>query len=224
MDMKIKDIIDLLQVSEKTIYRWINEHKIPAYKINHQYRFNKAEINEWILKNKINVSDKILDLKLTGKPVSLVNLIKKGGIHYQIEGDNVAGIISNAVNSISTPPEITKKAVITSLLEREEMMPTAIGKSIAIPHPRNPIITDVENESVSICFLHNRIDYHSIDGEPVQTLFIVLSANPRRHLEILSKISYLCQLEEFVKIIKSGAEKNIILNYIEQKENEWSKK
>ncbi len=61
MDLKIKDISELLQVSEKTVYRWIMGSKIPAYRINHQYRFDKTEINEWILKNKINFSDKILE-------------------------------------------------------------------------------------------------------------------------------------------------------------------
>ena len=52
MELKIKDIVDLLQVSEKTVYRWIKDKKIPCYRINHQYRFNRAEINEWILSSK----------------------------------------------------------------------------------------------------------------------------------------------------------------------------
>lgn len=59
MNLKIKDICELLQVSEKTVYRWIKDNKIPTYKINNQYRFNKAEINDWILKNKITVTEKI---------------------------------------------------------------------------------------------------------------------------------------------------------------------
>ena len=49
MELKIKDIVGMLQVNEKTVYRWIKEKKIPCYRINHQYRFNRAEINEWIL-------------------------------------------------------------------------------------------------------------------------------------------------------------------------------
>ena len=62
MDLKMKDIIDLLEVPEKTIIQWINDKKMPSYKIKNQYFFNKAEVNEWILKNNIAVSEKILDL------------------------------------------------------------------------------------------------------------------------------------------------------------------
>ncbi len=224
MNLKIKDIVELLQVSEKTIYRWIKDRKIPAYQINHQYRFNKAEINEWILKNKIDVSHKILDFNLTNRPVSILQLLTKGGVFYQIEGKDVPSIIRNAVKAIPVPPEITRRTIVSSLIEREEMMPTAVGKGIAIPHPRNPILADVENESVSICFLKEKIDYRAIDGEWVQTLFIVLSANSRRHLEILAKISYLCQLEEFYFLLKKQVGKEEILRFIRDKEEEWNKK
>jgi PTS system nitrogen regulatory IIA component len=224
VNLKIKDIVELLQVSEKTIYRWIKDRKIPAYQINHQYRFNKAEINEWILKNKIDVSHKILDFNLTNRPVSILQLLTKGGVFYQIEGKDVPSIIRNAVKAIPVPPEITRRTIVSSLIEREEMMPTAVGKGIAIPHPRNPILADVENESVSICFLKEKIDYRAIDGEWVQTLFIVLSANSRRHLEILAKISYLCQLEEFYFLLKKQVGKEEILRFIRDKEEEWNKK
>lgn len=198
--------------------------KIPAYRIQHQYRFNKAEINEWILKNKINVSHKLLDLNLTPMPVSIIDLLKKGGIFYRIPGHDVHEVIRNAVKIMPTPPEISKDAVYSLLIDREEMMPTAVGKGIAIPHPRNIIIADIENESVSICFLDGKIDFQAIDNEPVTTLFVVLSANPRRHLEILSKITYLCQQDEFINLLKKQENKEIIQEFIETKEKVWKKR
>ena len=72
MDLKIKDIVDLLQVSEKTVYRWIKEKKIPCYRINHQYRFNRSEINEWILSSKIELSSSLINLAVINSPDYLV--------------------------------------------------------------------------------------------------------------------------------------------------------
>jgi len=224
MDLKIRDVAELLQVSEKTIYRWIKEKTIPVYQINHQYRFNRAEINEWILRNKINVSNRILDLNQEKKPVSLVKLLQKGGIFYKIEGETVKEIIHNAVNIMPTPQELSKEAVISSLLEREGMMPTAMGHGIAFPHPRNPIIADVEDECIFLCFLHKSIEYGAIDGEPVHSLFFLITANPRRHLEILSKLSYLCQQKEFIHLLKSQVPRGEIVSYIQEQEGEWKQK
>jgi len=224
MDLKIKDIVELLNVPEKTIHQWIKEKNLPAYKIKNQYFFNKAEISEWILKNNIAVSSNILDLTLTNKPVSILELINKGGIYYDIKGSTVKEIITNVVSTINVPAGTTKEIVKTSLLQREEMMSTAVGHGIAFPHPRNPIISDVEGESVSLCFPVEQIDYNAIDSELVTVLFVIISSNSKRHLEILTKLSYLCRQQDFVRILKDRAKKEVINYYIELKEKEWSNK
>ncbi|HOD13202.1 MAG TPA: PTS sugar transporter subunit IIA [Spirochaetota bacterium] len=221
MDLKMKDIIDLLEVPEKTIIQWINDKKMPSYKIKNQYFFNKAEVNEWILKNNIAVSEKILDLALTNRPVSLIDLIKKGDVHYGIIGSTVREVIDDVVRTIPIPKSADIDTVRASLLQREEMMTTAVGKGIALPHPRNPIISDIDEESVSICFLKNPIDYGALDGEPVKVLFIIISSNAKRHLEILSKISFLCKQEDFLKTLNDKPQKEVFLYYIERVEKEW---
>jgi nitrogen PTS system EIIA component len=215
MELKLIDLMDILELSEKQVKKLIKEKNLPFYKIRNEYKFNKAEIYNWILKNNIKFSNKVLDLSLTNKPVIMIDLIKKGGIFYQIKGNSIGETIANSVNSINTPKEISKEKIITSLLEREEMMPTSVGNGIAIPHSRNPIITDVNNESISLCFLKEKIDFNAIDGIYVDTLFILLSANPKRHLEILSKIAYLCQQNDFMSLLKNKSQKNEILKYVE---------
>jgi PTS system nitrogen regulatory IIA component len=224
MELKIKDITNLLQVSEKTVYRWIKDKKIPCYRINHQYRFNRTEINEWILSSKIQLSSSLLNLSSSGRQDDLSQLIEKGGIVSNIAGENVREALRNAIQRINTPQNISKEEILSALLSREEMMPTAIGKGIAIPHPRNPIITDLKNASVSICCLEKPVDFGSLDNHPVHTLFILLTATPKMHLEVLSKISYLCQDESFLNLLKEHAQKKIILDYVRKRELEWHKK
>jgi PTS system nitrogen regulatory IIA component len=189
--------------------------------IKNQYYFNKAEVNEWILKNDIAVSEKILDLALTNRPVSLIDLIKKGDVHYGIKGKTVREVIDEVVDTIPIPKSADSDTVRASLLQREEMMTTAVGKGIALPHPRNPIISDIDEESVSICFLKNQIDYGALDGAPVQVLFIIISSNAKRHLEILSKISFLCKQDDFLKTLQDKPQKEVLLYYIERAEKEW---
>jgi nitrogen PTS system EIIA component len=225
MNLKIKDIIELLNVSEKTVYRWINEGKIPVYKIGGQYRFSETEINEWIINNKLennlNLSKKVVELTSPKKHVSLSEIIKNGGIFYNVSGNNAKEIIKNCVDMIHLPEDMNREKLLKLIIERENLMPTAIGRGIAIPHPRNPIIADVEDESLSICFTKNEIDYGAIDGNKVHTLFIILSANPRRHLEILSKISYLTQDEVFMNLIKNRDKEENIINYLKEKDKVW---
>ena len=222
MDLKMKDVAELLQVSEKTIYRWISGNKIPAYRINYQYRFNKEEISDWMMRNRI-VSKNMPDLRSANQPVSILELLYKGGFHYRIDGNEMKDVIKNSVRLIPTPPEISKEAIISSLIDREEMMTTAFGHGIAVPHPRVPIITNIESESVSFCFLNNPVDFGAMDGDLVRVLFIILSADPKRHLGILSKITYFLQQPDFIHLLHQQKEKEELLKYIQEKEQECYK-
>src|SRR5579872_484768 len=56
MDLKIKDVAELLNVSETTIRRWLIDGKIPAYRLNHQYRFSRIEIENWMMSCKLQQS------------------------------------------------------------------------------------------------------------------------------------------------------------------------
>ncbi len=222
MELKIKDIVSLLQVNEKTVYRWIKDKKIPCYRINHQYRFNRAEINEWILSNKIELASSLINLGLNNH--NLQALLARGEVVTGISGTNVKEILTEAVQKIATPPGLSKEDILLALLRREELMPTAIGSGVAIPHPHNPIVTNPGNASVSICYPEKPIDFNALDGQPVHTLFILFTATPRMHLEVLSKISHLCQNDLFLSKLKARASKKDILDFIGTKEKEWEKR
>jgi nitrogen PTS system EIIA component len=222
MELKIKDIVGLLQVNEKTVYRWIKDKKIPCYRINHQYRFNRAEINEWILSSRIELSSSLINLGLNNH--NLLTLLQRGGIVSGIEGKNVKDILTDTVQKITIPSGLSKDDILLALLRREELMPTAIGNGIAIPHPHNPIVTNPNNASVSICYLRQPANFDALDGKLVHTLFILFTATPRMHLEVLSKISHLCQNDLFLIKLKARASKEDILDFIGNKEKEWEKK
>ena len=224
MDLKIKDIAELLDVPESTIREWVEKKKIPFYRVKNQDYFNKSEINEWILKNNIKVSNKIFGLRITTKPLVITGLIEQGGIHYGIRGKTVAAVIKNAVARIPVPSDISKKTILSLLMERESMMTTAVGHGIAFPHPRNPITSAIENESISICLLDKPVDFKALDGRPVHSLFIIISSSPKRHLEILSKISYLCQQDIMVKMLEYKSNRESILRFVQQVETEWGEK
>lgn len=221
MELKLEDLEQILQVPESTILKWIKEKEFPTYKINNQYSFNHTQVYHWLLDNKIHLTAQILELSLTHKPVIMNDLLQRGGIVYQVRGNNPGEVIQDALSRMPIPNEISQEEILYLLLERESMMSTAIGKGIAIPHPRNPIIIDIEHESLTICFLKNAIEYHAIDGYPVQILFIILSANASRHLEILAKLSYLLQQEDFTQLLHRRAEADEIYSFIRLKDLSW---
>ena len=86
MDLRIKDIVDLLQIPEKTVRRWIKDNAIPYHSIHHQYRFNRSEINEWIIDKKPELASRLPHLNPEEASTPFPELLAKGGIHYDLEG------------------------------------------------------------------------------------------------------------------------------------------
>jgi len=46
--LTLEELAKLLRVNEKTIYRLLNEQKIPATKVGHLWRFKKSAIDDWL--------------------------------------------------------------------------------------------------------------------------------------------------------------------------------
>src|SRR5438094_9413746 len=94
MKLTVRDAAQILNVSEKTIYRWIKQGVIPAYQISDQYRFNRAELLEWATSRRINVSPEIFAEPNGGEvpPPSLSEALSAGGVHYRVGGSDKASV------------------------------------------------------------------------------------------------------------------------------------
>ena len=153
---------------------------------------------------------------------NLIELVKRGGVFYNIAGGNPAEVLADAIATIPVPKEISRDDLLKAILEREGLMPTAVGDGIAIPHPRSPLIADPEKQLVSVCFLQRPVDWNALDGKPVRTLIILLSSSPRLHLKTLSRVSFLCRQPFFDKLLKARASREELTTAIETAEKAWA--
>jgi len=211
MKLRVKDAAELLDVSEKTIYRWIANEKMPFHQVNRQYRFNRAELLEWVTSNQMPISPKLLEEPDDAYIPSLSEALQTGGVHYHVEGGDKAEVLHSVVDILALPQEFDREFLHQVLFARELLGSTAIGNGIAIPHARSPIALHINRALVSICYLENPIDFQAIDGMPVHTLFTIVSPTIKAHLSLLSKISYGLQHDTFLKAIAHNGSREEIL-------------
>lgn len=205
MNLTVHDISRLLNVSEKTIYRWLKQGTIPAYRIQDQYRFNRAEILEWATSRPVALSPKAFDDSPSDaaalEPVSLVASLRGGGIHYRVSGDDKSAVLKNLVGMLPLPDGTDRAFLAEMLLARENMGSTAVGNGIAIPHPRFPVILPPSADTLSLCFLDHPVDFGALDGQPVNILFVLVSSTVRNHLRLLSRLAFALQNDEVRKCL-----------------------
>jgi excisionase family DNA binding protein len=58
--MTVEEVANYLRVTEKTIYRLLKRGSISATKVGHQWRFDKASIDEWLRQKPVETKASIL--------------------------------------------------------------------------------------------------------------------------------------------------------------------
>ncbi len=157
-----------------------------------------------------------------GATVSLAELVGRGGVYFNISGSTSSEALSEAVKAMSLPKGLDREKLLTAILERESLMPTALGNGIAIPHPRSPMVTDPEVQRVAVFFLKTPIPYSALDRKPVSTLFLILSSDAKSHLSILASLSYLCQRADFLALLGSRPSTEELMDHIAKAEASWA--
>ena len=211
MELSVQDSARLLSVSEKTIYRWVKQGKLPAYRVNEQYRFNRAELLEWATSQRVNVSADIFNEPHNGfAPAGLVDSLRAGGVHYRVGGKDKAEVLHSAVDLMPLPEKVDRQFLLQVLLARESLGSTAVGNGIALPHVRNPVVMHVARPMVTLCFLEKPMEFGALDGQPVHTLFTMLSPTVRAHLHMLACLSFALQQPAFSEVIaRQGSREEI---------------
>ncbi|MCK9212766.1 MAG: PTS sugar transporter subunit IIA [Ignavibacteriaceae bacterium] len=196
MDLTIKDISVLLLKPEKEIQGLIKKKEIPFQTINDKLLFNKQQIIEWALSRNIpiNISN---HEKMSEYHVETLNtILDENSFFYDCDLSEKT-YIEQMVNLIDLEKNVDKGIIVQLLKNREELMSTAIGNGISLPHPRIPLMVGKNKPLINFFFPKNPLDLKSLDEKPVHTIILMISQTIKQHLSMLAHLSFLLSQEAF---------------------------
>jgi PTS system nitrogen regulatory IIA component len=192
VQLTVRDVSGFMEVSEATVMRWIKVRGLPAQYVGGKYRFNRAELLEWATAQQIKVSPEMFDnLETDDEPSPhLADAIEKGGIFYRFQDTSKDRVLGALVEVLPVPEGTDRELLLRLFLAREAAASTAIGGGVALPHVRNPIVLQVVQPMITLCFLEKPVDFGALDGKPVTTLFSLVCPTMRSHLQMLARLSH----------------------------------
>ena len=202
MQLTFRDIEDAFEIRERTLYQWLNARGMPAVKANDQYYFNSVEVLEWALKERVPLTPgalKLCERARQGQDV-ITPALMRGGVHFGLEGATSEEVLGHAIDLLPLPVHVQKASLKEMLLSREQVGTTGLGGGIAIPHVKHPVVLAGMEAVVGLFFLENPVDFFAVDGQPVHTLFMILSASFKGHLSLLSRLAF-CLQDDTVKAV-----------------------
>jgi PTS system nitrogen regulatory IIA component len=180
--LTIEEVAKYLRVSERTVYDWAQKGEIPSGKIGTVWRFKKSEIEKW-------VNERLSGGRLAGAQTAIpIDTILSPRRVLFLDFPSKRDVLLALADNLAGAPQVkNRQELATEILKREDLMSTAIGRGIAIPHIRLASVTDLV---VSVGISRTGIvDFQPLDDEPVRLIFMIAAAY-NQHAYYLQTLSF----------------------------------
>lgn len=154
--------------------------------------------------------------------MNLASLLSKERINLSLKPGKKNKVIEDLVYSIKKGSDA--ELIVSTLLKREELGSTGIGKGIAIPHCRSLAVDKLE---IAIGRTTKPINFNAIDKKPVSLIFLII-APPQdpgnQYLITLGKVVQVAKILTKKKLIDKPQTPEEFIALINQVEKELRKK
>lgn len=113
-----------------------------------------------------------------------------------------------------------KETIKETLLERENLASTAVGRGVAFPHPHHRELAETD-QGMYVLTTNHPIDYQAMDHQGVRIFVLFWTADAKRHIEGLSRVAKLVAkglLASWIQRQPSSAELNAAMAQWQEEE------
>jgi PTS system nitrogen regulatory IIA component len=199
MDLCVKDVAELLSMPESAVEQLSSEGSLPAYCIEGQYRFSRLEVEDWLMHE--HQAETASSARKGLNQFCLYRALNQGDVLPSAQSRVKEEVIVSSAHVIADVLHLDGQVLSELLLEREALVPTAIGHGIAIPHTRE-LIHKNSTDRLFVLYAKEPLEYGALDHIPVHTLFFLFAASDKGHLQLLAKLAHFARSPAAMQLLR----------------------
>ncbi len=150
--------------------------------------------------------------------MKLTELVVPDAVIPDLKAENKEDVIRKMVAALRQCGAISEEheeSIVDALMKRERLGTTGIGNGVAVPHTKHP---SVDRLVCALALVPDGVDFEALDGEPVYTVFLLVSPadRPGDHLRGLENISHHLKNPNFVNFLRQSKTKEAILDLLRE--------
>jgi len=210
--LTLRQAASYLKVTDSVIREMTKSKVFVAKKIGNTYKVDKAEVDEWLAK--LNERE-VEHLALRRSVCKFSDYFKLKFIHLDFVADNKYEAIGE-MSKVAKDLKIVRdhRWLYQVVVAREELVSTAIGKGVALLHPRHFHPSKIKKPSILFGRSAAGIEFDAIDNKPVNLFFMLLLHDDIQHLFSISYISKLLMSETFLKTLSKAKSNDEIYDVV----------
>jgi excisionase family DNA binding protein len=193
--MTVKQLAAYLSVNERTVLKLVSEGSIPGVKVGSQWRFRKAMIDAWLDDQMLGVTPRYVDRddpRSARQLLALASCFRPEHVIAELagrtRGDVIAELARHAYQLGLVRDEVW---FVGALIERENVMPTAMGNGLAFLHTLRRSPAMVVRPFMVLGRSRDGVDFDALDGKPTHLLFVLGLKYEEYHLPWLAKLVHM---------------------------------
>ncbi len=208
--MDLDQLAAYLRRDVREVAKMVSRGHVPGRKVGGEWRFAKAEINQWIETQLPNYNEKELttlertgDRSLDHGPL-VTSLLSEATMAVPLAASTRASVLKELVQLAEQTWQVyDPEAVLEAVRTREELSSTALPGGVAIPHPRRPLPSALGESIIAYARLHSPIPFGAPMGGLTDIFFLVCCRDDRTHLRVLARLTRLLMQPNFLDELRA---------------------
>ncbi len=213
-NLNTKELARLLGSDARQLERQAQRGEIPCQKVGGQFRFNQAQIHDWLQQSVTTMDGEGLsrmDAGMTSYRQASQNdmivtpLLQNGGIAVQLDARTKNGVLRRLVGlAQATGLVYDDAALLEAVMDREQIASTAIEGGVAIPHPRCPQPYTIADSILVVASTGQKIIFGGPQGSATDLFCFIASQDSHHHLHLLARLCRMLQDKTFVQNMREA--------------------
>jgi excisionase family DNA binding protein len=176
--MTVRELAAYLSINERTLLKLVSEGALPGVKIGNQWRFRKVMIDAWLDDQMLGVVPLRVEVgsqtRAPRRMLDLASCFQPSHIITELEAVTMIGVMEELANLASGLALVRDKNwFVGALIERENIMPSAVGNGVAFLHTMYRHPEQVVRPFMVFGRSRLGIDCDSLDGRPTHLFFVL---------------------------------------------------
>ncbi len=229
-NMTLEDFAKHVGLDARDVRKMADRGKLPAQKVAGKWRFNRAEVTEWLQQDMISLEleeNRLRDIERAMSEAGsrdvdqhlLTAMMSVKGIDLSLPAKTKSSVLLELCGLADrTGLLYDQPGLLTAVQQRESMCSTALPNGIAIPHPRQPMPYVSAEPFVCFARLPRGIGFGSPCGGLTSLFFLICCHEDRQHLHVLARLMRVLDDDTIGKLREAETEEEALAALIVREE------
>ncbi len=187
--MTLHELAVYLHLDEATVTKLVAGGKIPSVQVDRQFRFKRAQIDQWIEEQLVGDDESFADVP-DGMKLPLEDLLPDQAIITNLRSKTPVGVIEElAARAYTNGWLLDKPWFVGAVVERESLSSTAMEGGVAFLHTRAKDKGKIGRPFLIVGRSWEGIMFGAPDANPTFLFFLLGLKYDRLHLPILGRLA-----------------------------------